>query len=135
MWLVYGLSTVVAWAMWGFLGKIALKHVTWVQASIGYGVGIALMCAVVIFVGPKATSWEPSKLWVAGLSGLCAAIGLATFYLALERGKASIVVPMIGLYPALTAVLSVIFLSERLAPLQIVGLCLAVAATFCLAAS
>jgi drug/metabolite transporter (DMT)-like permease len=38
------------------------------------------------------------------------------------------VVPLIGLYPVLTAVLSVLLLHERLAPLQVAGVALAATA-------
>ena len=44
--------------------------------------------------------------------------GLVTFDLARDRGQASLVAPVIGLYRALAALLSVVFLSERLTPVQ-----------------
>jgi uncharacterized membrane protein len=52
--------------------------------------------------------------------------GLVTFYLALDRGKASLVAPVIGVYPAMVALLSVAFLSERMTAIQAIGVCLAV---------
>ncbi len=67
-----------------------------------------------------------SVLWVGVLSALCGALGLLTFYLALDRGSASLAVPVIGFYPAVVAVLSVAFLDEKLSGLQVLGVALAV---------
>jgi len=60
------------------------------------------------------------------LSALCGALGLLTFYLALDRGSASLAVPVIGFYPAVVAVHSVAFLDEKLSGLQVLGVALAV---------
>ena len=82
--------------------------------------------AAAIALGQRTTSWSFGALWLAALSALCGSIGLITFYLALQQGKASVVVPMIGLYPAIVALLSVAFLGERLSPVQYAGVLLAV---------
>ena len=57
---------------------------------------------------------------------ICGGTGLVTFYIALQRGNASAVVPMIGIYPAIVALLSVAFLGERLSLIQYAGIVLAV---------
>ncbi len=54
-------------------------------------------------------------------SGICGALGLVTFYLALERGMASVVVPLISVYPVITTALAIAFLHERLTSLQAAG--------------
>ena len=125
-WLLYTLTTVGLWALWSFLGKIALDRTTSVQATVMFGVAATLVGLVAIAAGQRTTAWSASALWIAALSGLCGSIGLVTFYLALQEGKASVVVPMIGLYPAIVAVLSVAFLGERLSLVQCAGVLLAV---------
>jgi len=30
-WVLYAVSTIALWALWGFLGKMALKTTPWVQ--------------------------------------------------------------------------------------------------------
>ena len=57
---------------------------------------------------------------------MCGALGLATFYLALERGKASAVVPMISAYPIVTVALALVLLGESLGATQIVGVALVI---------
>ena len=125
-WLVYALATVVLWTAWSFLGAIALKDVSAAQATLVFGVAVVIVGAVSLVLGDREGSWSPSGLTVAGISGGCGALGMATFYLALGRGEASSVVPVIGVYPAFVALLAVAFLSERLSAVQAIGVALAV---------
>ena len=85
------------------------------------------MAVVAIGIGQRTAGWSAGTLWVGVLSAACGALGLLTFYLALDRGSASLAVPVIGFYPAVVAVASVLFLGEKLSALQVVGVALAVA--------
>ena len=125
-WLFYSLTTVVLFALWSVLGKVALRTATPVQTTILYGVAAALIAVVAIGFGQRTAGWSVSVLWVGVLSALCGALGLLTFYLALDRGSASLAVPVIGFYPAVVAVLSVAFLGEKLSAFQVLGVALAV---------
>ena len=126
-WLFYSLTTVVLFALWSLLGKVALRTATPVQTTILYGVAAALVALAAIGLGQRTAAWTAGTLWVGALSAVCGALGLLTFYLALDRGNASLAVPVIGFYPAVVAVLSVVFLGEKLSALQVVGVALAVA--------
>jgi transporter family protein len=125
-WLFYSLTTVALFALWSVLGKVALRTATPVQTTILYGVAATLVALVAIGFGQRTASWSAQALWVGVISAVCGALGLLTFYLALDRGSASLAVPVIGFYPAVVAVLSVAFLGERLSALQVVGVALAV---------
>ena len=124
-WLIYALATVVLWTAWSFFGVIALKDVSTGVATLVFGVAVVVVGAVTLAIGGRG-SWSPSGTAVAALSGTCGALGMATFYLALDHGKASSVVPVIGVYPAFVAVLAVAFLSESLSAVQAGGVLLAV---------
>lgn len=125
-WLAYALATVVLWTAWSFLGVIALKDVTPAHATFVFGIAVVVVGVASLILGDRGGSWSPSGLTVAAISGGCGALGMATFYLALDRGKASSVVPIIGVYPAFVALLAVAFLAERLSVVQAVGVALAV---------
>jgi transporter family protein len=125
-WLLYTLMTVVLWAGWSFLGKIALEKTTSVQATVMFGLVAALVGAAAIALGQRTSAWSFGALWLAALSALSGSLGLITFYSALQEGRASLVVPIIGLYPAIVALLSVAFLGERLSAVQYAGVLLAV---------
>jgi transporter family protein len=125
-WLGYALVTVVLWTGWSFLGKLALDRATPVQATIVFGVASLAAGVIALLAGQRAVSWGPGALWLTAVSAACGGAGMVTFYLALDRGQASLVAPVIGLYPALAALLSVAFLSERLTAVQAAGVLLAV---------
>lgn len=125
-WLFYALATVVLWTGWTFLGKIALKTVSPVQATIVYGLASVVIGAVTLAVGSRSPSWLQPAMWLAVLSAVIGSLGLLTYYLALERGKASLVGPVVSVYPAIVALLSVALLSERLSAVQVAGIALAV---------
>ena len=126
-WLFYSLTTVALFALWSLLGKVALRTATPVQTTLIYGIAAAVVAVVAIAIGQRTAGWSVSALWVGVLSSACGALGLLTFYLALDRGSASLAVPVIGFYPAVVAVAAALFLDERLNALQIVGVALAVA--------
>jgi bacterial/archaeal transporter family protein len=125
-WLAYALITVALWTGWSFFGALAMRSVSAAQATLVFAVATLLAGTAAFVFGGKASDWSPSALGLAVLSGACGAIGMITFYLALDRGKASNVVPVIGAYPALVTLLAVAFLAEKLSAVQAVGVGLAV---------
>ena len=58
--------------------------------------------------------------------GLIWGVGTVLFILALKYAKLSVLVPLSAVYPALTVVLALIFLGERLGPREIAGVVFAV---------
>jgi len=125
-WLAYALATVVLWTAWSFLGVIALKDVTAAHATFVFGIAVVVVGVASLVLSDRGGSWSPSGLTVAAMSGGCGALGMATFYLALDHGKASSVIPVIGVYPAFVALLAVALLSESLSVVQAAGVALAV---------
>ncbi|MEM5879531.1 MAG: EamA family transporter, partial [Candidatus Aenigmatarchaeota archaeon] len=65
--------------------------------------------------------------FIAGFIGTSATL---TYYLALEQGKACIVIPLTALYPLITLILSILFLREKITFYQGVGILLAILAVF-----
>jgi transporter family protein len=64
--------------------------------------------------------------------GVLGSAGAIAFFLALQHGRASLVVPLSALYPAITILLSFFFLGERPTPLQGLGIVLAMIASLLL---
>lgn len=62
------------------------------------------------------------------LGGVDAALGTVCFYLLLARERVSLTVPMTSLYPAVTVILSVLFLKEHLSGSHVLGILFALAA-------
>jgi transporter family protein len=66
---------------------------------------------------------------LAALGGLLNGLGVLTSFAAFEKGgKASIVIPIINLYPLVTIGGAWLFLGEKLTLLQVVGVLFALAA-------
>ena len=121
LWIVYALVSVALWGGWAFFGKLSLRHSSWVQVSFTYGIVTVLLFGALL-LAPARRSFAGANGWALAGSALCGALGLATFYLALDRGKASTVVPFISVYPLITTALAVAFLNETLTALQMVGI-------------
>lgn len=132
-WYLYSILTFVLWGFWGVFTKLAVasskpRHMLLFQA-----VGILVFALVVLFLLRFSVEWSPRGFFFSFLAGLAAFIGFLTFFLALERGKASTVVTLSALYPVVTIVVSIAFLHETLTRTQAVGIVFALIASVLLA--
>lgn len=131
-WLGFSLLALGLWGVWGFLGKVAAQNL---PAPMVYLLTISGHLAVVAYLlvsGLGPVSWQPLGVGAAVASGIAMAVGLLLFLKALARGPALVVVPLTALYPAVTVVLSWLFLRESLTLRHLVGLGLALAAVWLL---
>jgi transporter family protein len=131
---IYAGLTILMWGLWGFFGKMALERnmppVSVFLAEVLISLFVAAVFVRRAFIPPQA-KWSMFGLF----SGAGLAIGLVFYYLALEHAQANMIVPLTSLYPAITVVLSYIFLHERLSPLQWVGLVLLLVGAYLLLSS
>jgi len=131
-WLGFSLVALGLWGVWGFLGKVAAQNL---PSSVVYLLTISGHLVVVVYLlvsGLGPVSWQPWGVGAAVVSGIAMAVALLFFLEALARGPAMVVVPLTALYPAVTVVLSGIFLKEALTLRHLVGLVLALAAVWLL---
>jgi bacterial/archaeal transporter family protein len=132
--IIYAGFTILMWGLWGFFGKMALERnmppVSVFLAEVLISLFVAAFFVRRAFIPPQA-KWSMFGLF----SGAGLAIGLVFYYLALEHAQANMIVPLTSLYPAVTVVLSYIFLHERLSPLQWVGLVLLLVGAYLLLSS
>lgn len=119
-WLIPTLGYVVAVGALGVTSKLALRSVSW-QAAIVATTGVYLVAtAVFAALGEIKFGTGVDTFW-AFASGVLAVGSLILLYLALGSGEASKIVPITAAYPAVTLVLSAIFLSEALTLGRAVG--------------
>jgi transporter family protein len=131
-WVGFALMALGLWGVWGFLSKVATRHLPFFAV---YLIAIAGHLVVVAYLGAAgrlAVPWHPFGVAAAGASGVCMAFGLLCFFQALSRGAATLVVPFTALYPVVTVALSWVFLRESLGPRQLAGVVLAALATWLL---
>lgn len=134
--LSYSGLTIVMWGLWGFWGKLALDKG---MAPLGLFVSevlVTILCGAVIFVMlmcfPSCmhggTSWNTYGL----LSALCLKAGLIFFYVALSKGKASLVVPLTAVYPIIPAFMGFTLLGDKLTLVQMAGVAFVIIGTMCI---
>jgi transporter family protein len=131
-WLGFSLLALALWGVWGFLGKVATQHL---PSQVVYLLTISGHLVVVGYLlvgGLGPVAWQPWGVGAALGSGIAMAVALLFFFEALARGPAVVVVPLTALYPAVTVVLSRIFLQETLSLRHLAGLALALAAVWLL---
>jgi transporter family protein len=120
-WVAYCVVAILLFGGWGFLGKLSLRHATWGQAGLVYGLATVVAFVLVVSLSKKR-SFDGAGAWALVGSGICGALGLLAFYLALERGKAGAVTPLVSIYPMVTIAFATVFLKESVTPLQVVGI-------------
>lgn len=125
MWLFYTSCTVLTWAAWATLGKVALRGTSWALLSLLFGLATMAIAAGLLATGAHRGAWSLASLPLAAATGTLGAVGVFTFYLALDKADASRVVPIVGTYPAMVALASVAFLGEKLSRTQMLGVALA----------
>jgi drug/metabolite transporter (DMT)-like permease len=92
-----------------------------VALSMAVGALVTTLIATVL-----RESWRPTRLfdWTAALGGVLGASAVVFFLEAAQRGLLSVASVLSALYPAVTVVLAVLFLRERIHRTQAIGLVL-----------
>ncbi|MBI2659318.1 DMT family transporter [Candidatus Woesearchaeota archaeon] len=127
----YFILILLAWGLWGFMGKYALKFINPVSLILWEAVGsvaLYLIVAVIFFLNFKFES-NPAGITAAFFTALFGVFGIVIFFFALSKTKASILVPLTALYPVVTIILSLIFLKEKVTLVQSIGIVFAVIAS------
>ena len=129
---VFAGISLLLFGVWGFMAKIATDAAGWrtvfVFSQLPY---ILLGTGMLVLAGPYALKWT-SLRWVL-LGGLAGAFGVLFFLIAVDRSSASRVIPITAVYPAVTVLLSWLFLNESLTIKRIGGVVLAIAGVALLA--
>jgi transporter family protein len=131
-WLGLSLLALGLWGVWGFLGKVSSQHLPAPQIYLLAITGHLTMVGYLLIRGLGPVAWNPWGVAAALGAGIAMAVGLLSFFEALARGPATVVVPLTALYPAVAVVLSRIFLREALTLRHLAGLALTLAAVWLL---
>jgi len=131
-WQFYAVLTWVVWGFWGYLPKRALASLDPRSVLVLEGLGGVLVALTILLSSGGRVAVDRSGMLAAVATGICGLGGAYFFLLALQRGKASVIVPFTSLYPLVTLALSVLFLRERPSPANLLGIALAVAAVILL---
>lgn len=124
-WMLLSILTVVLWGAWGLESKIIVDRISPWMNQVLFSIGLLPLTVFMLF--SKALRRDGQKNWTganyAFVTGLLGGTGNIALYLALGTGgKASVVVPLVGLAPLITIVLALLILKESINSIQMLGL-------------
>lgn len=119
-----GLLTAVTYGLANYLGPVVTRvHPLGAVLLVGQTVGVVGAAALLLFSGDAAP--DGRHLLLGALAGGCNAVALASVYAAAAAGPLSVVIP-IGATGGAVPIVVALVAGERPAPLQLVGIPLAV---------
>jgi bacterial/archaeal transporter family protein len=125
-WYLLTLLALVLFSLGSFLGKVAsIKDIPY-RVYFFEGIGTLTVFTTFVIYNRSHIFNNFSVNYPGLLMGLSWGIGTVLFIVALKSAKLSIIVPLSAVYPALTVVLALVFLGEKLGPREIGGVVLAV---------
>ena len=125
-WVFYSMMALMAWGLWGFLPKVALNSMDPKSVFVYEVIGGVCTGLLVFLVFRPEMNVEVRGIIPAVLTGIAGYLGLLFFMYALRTGKVCVIAPLTALYPVISIALGFIFLREKLNPVQIAGMVLAV---------
>jgi uncharacterized membrane protein len=134
-WLILAVLVFVMWALQAFVMKFS-NNTMKAESIFFYMALTGLILAPVAFVMTDFTTtinWGFQGPWLTALIQVLNSIGALTLVYALRYGKAIVVVPLTGLAPVITIVLSLVVYTVIPGGVLLTGLVIAVVAMFLLA--
>ena len=125
-WLLPSLGYALALGLTGISVKYALKTISWQQMLLWVPLAYAVIALVLVLGFGARFPLGVGGAWAA-LTALLASAALILLFVALDRGQASIVVPVTSMYPVVTLIASAAFLAESVTVPKVVGTALVVA--------
>jgi uncharacterized membrane protein len=125
-WILPTLGYILTLGLAGVTIKLALRTISWQQLVLWVPVVYIVWAVVFAVIGGARFPLGEGGGWAA-LTAICASSALILFFVALDRGDASKVVPVGSAYPVVTLIASAIFLSESITPIRVAGTALVVA--------
>lgn len=135
MWWIFALLAAFFAALTAIFAKVGIKNIdSDLATAIRTVVIIVLAWSIVIFKGalPGIQNLSKQNWLFLILSGLATGLSWLFYFKALQAGKAAQVAAVDKLSVALTIILAMVFLNERLSLKDIAGAALIVAGTFVL---
>ena len=123
--------SMVGYGITSILLKVAMRQVP-PQVALVITNTILIIAGAAVMVARGTSIQAHLKLgWPAlylGMAGVALSVSIISYYTALDRGPASIVVPIFALSFAVAAALSIVFLGETVKTTRILGLLMATGA-------
>jgi drug/metabolite transporter (DMT)-like permease len=130
-WLIWLVLTLLSWGIWAVLSRAIESSATPAQSQALSTLGLAPIIVALWFMKDPAPE-GPSR-WGVALAlggGVVSCVGNIAYFAALGDAKAATIVPLTAMYPAVTILLAVPVLKERVTALQWGGMATSLAAIY-----
>jgi uncharacterized membrane protein len=131
-WLAYTLTCTAIWGIWGLVSAMVAREVSPLATQVISTLGV-VPAALLLFLSPRWKQGTNLKLGIllAALTSLSGTAGNLCMLRALSlEGPVSIVLPISGMFPLVTALMAMVLLRERVNRVQIIGFFLAAAVIY-----
>jgi transporter family protein len=119
-WRALAIGAALVWGFWGMFAKVATDRLDW-RTALLFVIGSHFTATLCVTVR-KANFQLSAHHLAAVAAGLCSTMGAVMMYRALERADGGVVIAVSAQYVLVTALLSAVFLHERVTPLKGLGL-------------
>jgi drug/metabolite transporter (DMT)-like permease len=128
VWLLFALVALLFWGFFSAAQKVTTNYISAEWSYLSFIASSILLSLGFMAFGLVEFNFAPQTLWVGSLAGMLNGLGvLASFAAYRAEGKASKVTAIAGaLQPVFTIVLAIVFLKEKLAIVEFMGITLAV---------
>ena len=117
-WLLYSLIAVALWGVVGLLQKLGTNRIS-ADSLLVWMMGGYLLLLPFLLPVAHLSALGSRDLLLGTLVGISNGLGAWALFASLANGaKASIAIPLTGLYPVVTVILALVFLHERPQPLS-----------------
>lgn len=128
-WMLLPFAAIVLWGVAALMQKAATNDVSGRESAIWFLVAFLPMAAILAVFDPLPSNIPASTWWLSAALGFALAFGNLTILLAFASGgKASIIVPLAGLYPVVSIPIALVVLGDRIGWRESCGILLALAA-------
>ncbi len=128
LWLIFALVALVFWGLFSAAQKVTTNYISAEWSYISFIVSSVLITFGFFAFGLIDFNFTSQTLWVGSLAGMLNGLGvLASFAAYSAEDKASKVTTIAGaLQPVFTIILALTFLKEKLGPIELAGILLAI---------
>ena len=127
-WLAFALASLVLYGVAGVTQKLATNDISCELATVCFAAAFVAIAAVILLTQPINGSISGKEWLLALLFGALIGVAMIVQFAAYSLGKASVVTPLMALYPAVTVVLAVGLFGETLDGRKVTAIVLAIAA-------
>ena len=123
-WLPPALLACFWWGLFGFLAKLGSDNMNALDMQILFTGGMLPLVAF-LSIRRKGLRCDTTGRVIGIVIGMVAGLGGVAYFVAMSRGKASLVGPVTSLFPLVTVLLAMPLLKERFNKVQAAGVVLA----------